>query len=132
MRLPELWIWLDGVPSPRYMKMMADTQNPIGIRDLDYVSSDRSYFSLPGQEVIPRPPSTIFPSTPEPSSTRPDSTASILSPNGNLLNLLQFTQPPIYCDRDVRLPESVRALRERLAKNFGHGVIPNEFKVCTE
>lgn len=132
MRLPELWTWLNGVPGSRYAKMMADdTQHPIGIRDLENVtSSDRSYFSLPEQAVIPRPSPAIVPSTPEP-STGPASTASFLSSSANLLNVLQHTHPPIYWDRDVRLPESVRALRERLVTNFGHGVIPTEFRVCT-
>lgn len=71
MRLPELWIWLDGVT------------------DLDNVSSDRSYFSLPGQEVIPHPaPTTIFPSTPEPSSTGPPSTTSILKPERQFIEFI--------------------------------------------
>lgn len=129
MRIPELWVWLNGVPGPKFTNMLVANDHHLAHDIENVTNSDRSYFSLSEQAVIPRPSPAIFASTPEP-STGPASTASIGS-SANLLNVLQHTNPPIYFDRDVRLPEFVRALRERLVKNFGHGVIPKEFKVCT-
>lgn len=129
MRVPELWTWLDGVPGPKCAMMMANDalHRQLPILDKD-TAADGSFFSVPEEAVICQP-SPAIPSTPK-SSTAPASTASILSPGGNLLTLLQHALPPIYCDRDVRLPGSVRVLRAELATNFGHGVIPLEFKVC--